>query len=178
MMAFCPGENRTALINKQIDEQLLCNNSLLQGHFASRRWTIAGNSLYTRHQAGLTAYHKATMVDTIVSCCSVLHIANKCMEEDVPVFKYSIQDIVDELEASLLLDGSDLLLEWLLLAAVAKQLWCHMLHLVLPSLPCDHAHLVLCVSGNEEDMQAQQSQVPCVSLAVHTHTLQQACAVR
>ena len=47
----------------------------------------------------------------IGSCCSVLHIANKCMEEDVPVFKYSIQDIVDELEASLLLEGSDLLLE-------------------------------------------------------------------
>ena len=33
-------------------------------------------------------------------CCSILHIANKCLEEDVPVFKYSIQDIVDELEVS------------------------------------------------------------------------------
>ncbi|KAL3152041.1 hypothetical protein ABBQ32_001154 [Trebouxia sp. C0010 RCD-2024] len=29
---------------------------------------------------------------------SILHISNKCLEEDVPVFKYSIQDIVDELE--------------------------------------------------------------------------------
>ena len=62
----------------------------------------------------------------IGSCCSVLHIANKCMEEDVPVFKYSIQDIVDELEASLLLEGS-LLLEWL---AIVEQLWCHLLQLV------------------------------------------------
>ncbi len=76
------------------------------------------------------------------------------MEEDVPVFKYSIQDIVDELEASLLLEGSDLLPEWLLLAAVVEQLWCHVLQRVSPSLPCDHAHRVLCVSGNEEDMQA------------------------
>ncbi len=99
------------------------------------------------------------------------------MEEDVPVFKYSIQDIVDELEASLLLKGSDLFLERLLLAAV-EQSWCHMLQLVSPSSLCDHAHPVLCVSGNEEDMQAQQSQVSCVSPAVHTHTLQQACAVR
>lgn len=40
-------------------------------------------------------------------CCSVLHIANKCLEEDVHVFKYSIQDIVDELEASLPPQQSD-----------------------------------------------------------------------
>lgn len=46
------------------------------------------------------------------------------------MFKYSIQDIVDELEASLLLEGSDLLPEWLLLAAVVEQLWCHMLQRV------------------------------------------------
>jgi hypothetical protein len=97
------------------------------------------------------------------------------MEEDVPVFKYSIQDIVDELEASLLLEGSDLLLEWL---AIVDQLWRHKLQLVSLSSLCDHAHQVLCVSGNEKDMQAQQSQVSCVSPAVHTHTLQQACAVR
>ena len=58
----------------------------------------------------------------IGSCCSVLHIANKCLEEDVPVFKYSIQDIVDELEASLLLNRSDLFVEWLLLAAIVEQL--------------------------------------------------------
>ena len=42
----------------------------------------------------------------------------------MPVFKYSIQDIVDELEASLLLKGSNLFLEWLLLAAVVEQLPC------------------------------------------------------
>ena len=43
-------------------------------------------------------------------CCSVLHIANKCMEEDVHVFKYSIQDIVDELEASFPASAMTLLL--------------------------------------------------------------------
>ena len=30
--------------------------------------------------------------------CSVLAVAGKCVEEDVSMFRYNIQDIVDELE--------------------------------------------------------------------------------
>lgn len=43
---------------------------------------------------------QAAVHRTTHCCCSVLHISNKCLEEDVPVFKYSIQDIVDELEVT------------------------------------------------------------------------------
>ncbi|DBA81919.1 TPA: hypothetical protein ACH3X1_007632 [Trebouxia sp. C0004] len=55
----------------------------------SFRCEVANQLLIEAGQPGLAD-------DGILS--SVLHIANKCMEEDVPVFKYSIQDIVDELE--------------------------------------------------------------------------------
>ncbi|KAL0051057.1 hypothetical protein WJX82_001206 [Trebouxia sp. C0006] len=55
----------------------------------SFRCAVANQLLAEAGQPGLAD-------DGILS--SVLHIANKCMEEDVPVFKYSIQDIVDELE--------------------------------------------------------------------------------
>ena len=51
------------------------------------------------------AMHVRTNLIVTSWLCSVLHIANKCLEEDVAVFKYGIQDIVDELEASFWLSG-------------------------------------------------------------------------
>ena len=41
---------------------------------------------------------------TCDALCSVLHVVGKCLEDDVSMFRYNIQDIVDDLEVRLLSD--------------------------------------------------------------------------
>ena len=73
--------------------------------------------------------------------CSVLHISNKCLEEDVPVFKYSIQDIVDELEVTC---------SGMSFQALLKSLSCLYANATSPKYSC-------WAVGDEKDMQAHKS---------------------
>lgn len=43
--------------------------------------------------------HSAKMI-TPVGCCRLLEIVTRCLEEDVAVFKGSIQTVVDSVEVS------------------------------------------------------------------------------
>ena len=96
-------------------------------------------------------------------CCSVLHISNKCLEEDVPVFKYSIQDIVDELEVPP--DDCKLCCK----ACFA--------HSVRHSTSQKHHHWAA-LAGNEEDMQAHQPQGPGLTITVHLDQMQPTSPIR
>ena len=49
----------------------------------------------------------AQLTITCAASCSVLHVVGKCLEDDVSMFRYNIQDIVDDLEVRLLSDRPD-----------------------------------------------------------------------
>lgn len=91
---------------------------------------------------------------------SVLHIASKCLEEDVSIFKYSIQDIVDELEVCC----SRALLQTLcnLTILVSET---PMFHKVMPA-------------GNAENMLKTRRENSCFTLALHPYQMQPSCLVR
>lgn len=95
---------------------------------------------------------------------SVLHIASKCVEEDISTFKYSIQDIVDQLEV-----GTQIYPQCIKAASTQLSYKCSCLR---------HNWASSVAAGNAENMPKPRTQGSGFTLALHPYQMQPFGVVR